>query len=113
MAQTRQVRGVATNIYTSNGRTQVFYHGTCVVEFDSMRITLRTGGWRSATTKTRMNQAANQFDLGYHVYQKDHDWYVSRENTVLEFNGDTLTMPRRHDELVQAVIDVRQGKVPS
>jgi hypothetical protein len=74
MSQTQVVRGVATRVDYKTGkdnlRTQVWYHSTCVVEFDKDVIKLCTGGWRTATTKTRMNQASNQFGLGYSVYQK-------------------------------------------
>lgn len=32
------------------------------------------------TTKLRMNQAANQFGLGFGVYQKNHAWFVVIKN---------------------------------
>ncbi len=65
-----------TTVSTSDGVTRVTYHTTNVVTFDTDKITLRTGGWPTKTTKLRMNQASEQFDLGYRVYQKDFDWYV-------------------------------------
>ena len=27
-----------------------------------------------------MNQASNQFGLGFHVYQKSHEWFVRMED---------------------------------
>jgi len=83
MAQTMQVRGVATKIRTEGKTTHVRYHSTDVVSFDDETITLRSGGWQTNTTKTRMNQASNQFSLGFSVYQKDYEWFV-------DFNGETL-----------------------
>lgn len=76
MAQTSRVTGRATSIYSDADGTHVQYHNTRVVSFDAKRITLRTGGWRTMTTKTRMNQAASQFRLGFSVYQKAGEWYV-------------------------------------
>ncbi len=76
MSQTQRVRGRATTIFSDEDGTHVIYHQTAVVSFNAKRITLRTGGWRTVTTKTRMNQAANQFRLGFSVYQKDREWYV-------------------------------------
>jgi len=67
---------VATTIQTKNGITEIVYHQTPVVKFDAKSITLNTGGYRTATTKRRMNQAAKMFDLGYSVVQKDFVWYV-------------------------------------
>jgi hypothetical protein len=57
--------------------TRVIYHQTCVVQVtpDGM-ITLDSGGWRTATTKTRMNQAASQMRLGFNVQQKAGEWFV-------------------------------------
>lgn len=76
MSQTRKVSGVKTSVRVVNGETAVRYHSTDVVSFDCKKITLRSGGYRTLTTKLRMNQASNQFDLGYSVYQKDGGWYV-------------------------------------
>jgi len=82
----------ATKVYTVDGITKVRYHNTDVVEFGNERITLRTDGWHTYTTKTRMNQASNQFGLGFYVWQKNFKWFVDfqgetspfEENMVLE-----------------------------
>lgn len=62
MTQQNKVGTHATSVYTGLGITNIQYHGTKVVRFDAETITLDSGGWRTATTKTRMNQAARQFD---------------------------------------------------
>lgn len=77
MTQTRRVTGVATSIREEGGKTIVRYHSTDVVAFDSQEIVLNSGGRRAATTKLRMNQASHQFGLGFHVYQEDHEWFVT------------------------------------
>lgn len=77
MAQTRRVTGVATSIRTEGGYTHVRYHDTDVVSFNAEKIILRSGGWRTATTKTRINQAGNQFGLNIQVSQRDHEWFVA------------------------------------
>ena len=66
-----------TTIYSSGGYTHVRYRNTCVVSFSPEYIILRTGGWYTATTKNRMNQAAEQFGLSYHVSQTDHTWHIA------------------------------------
>lgn len=76
MAQTSKVRGVSTRVYDQGGYTVVQYHATPVVKFNDREIILNSGGWHTSTTKARMNQAANQFLLGYQVFQKDYDWFV-------------------------------------
>jgi exopolysaccharide biosynthesis protein len=94
MGQNRIVRGRATAVKTGPGDLlEVIYHNTTVVTRKNGVVTLRTGGWRSATTLQRMRQAANQFSLGYLVYQKDFNWYVNYKGATLAFNGDEITLP--------------------
>lgn len=77
MSRTHTVGKVATSIARRDGVLQITYHGTDVVSaYPDGRIILDTGGWRTTTTKARMNQAASQFDLGFMVYQRNYRWYV-------------------------------------
>jgi len=78
-----------TSIITENGMTKVIYHNTPVVSFNDKEIILNSGGWLTNTTKTRMNQAANQYNLGYNVYQEKKVWYVS----LKDVNGNYYSLP--------------------
>lgn len=97
MAQTRIVRGVKTSIRREGYDTIVNYRGTDVVRFSDTKvdITLKTGGWKSATTKLRMNQASNQFNLGYYVFQKKGEWYVNLAGNNFPFVQDTFHIYRQ------------------
>lgn len=90
MTQLQQVGTVATSIFTEDGYTRVIYHNTTVVRFNNTLIELNSGGWQTATTKTRMNQASNQFDLGYQVYQKDFTWFVDFKGKAHTFSDGIL-----------------------
>lgn len=70
----------------------VIYHGKHVACFNQHDICLRTHGYSTMTTKTRMNQTANQFRLGYSVYQRARRWYIRWQNRELEFpsNGSII-----------------------
>ena len=64
-----------------DGELRVAYHNTDVVVVHANgNITLDTGGWRTLTTKTRMNQASNQFGLGFQVHQAKGQWFVRMGN---------------------------------
>ena len=76
MAQTARIGKTATKIYRDGDVTRVQYHNTDAVKFDQERIELFTNGWNTKTTKLRMNQASQQLNLGYYVYQKDGEWHV-------------------------------------
>ena len=92
MGQQHTIGRTATTVKTKDGLTRIQYHSTVVVEFDQEQIRLDSGGWQTATTKSRMNQASNQFDLGYRVFQKDFEWrvYVSQHDITLPFYDGML-----------------------
>lgn len=78
-----------TKVIKMNGKTIVQYHATNVVTmYDNGAIFLNTGGWLTRTTKTRMNQASNQFGLGYVVKQNGGKWYAEHNGKKLQFAGD-------------------------
>jgi len=95
--QTRRVQGTATSVSESPDVIRVTYHDTVVVEITHNRIVLNTGGWKTVTTKRRMNQASQQYGLGYHVYQSSHRWYVYWKVTdkTYEFKNDELVLIRK------------------
>ncbi len=102
MSQMSTLGRVATTVRTNeHGETVVTYHSTPVVTFDQETITLDTGGWYSQTTKTRMNQASNQFALGYWVFQKNFHWFVQYYGRTIPFEGRTLTLRRRPEVQVR------------
>ena len=76
MTQQQRVGTHKTNIVQHEGMTSIVYHSTAVVQFNSDKIILNSGGWDTRTTKTRMNQASNQYGLGFEVYQVNYSWYV-------------------------------------
>lgn len=74
------------------GRTQVIFHQTPVVTFNADRIQLNTGGWWTSSTKSRMNQASQEFGLGFRVFQKQGNWFADFEGAVLPFDSDRLEL---------------------
>ncbi len=100
MAQMSRVSGVATAISTdADGVMRVSYHSTPVVTvYPNGRIDLDSGGWFTVTTKTRMNQASNQFGLGFKVFQKDFRWFVDVDGHTIDwqeaavYGGERLTI---------------------
>lgn len=85
MGQQHTVSRNNTKVWTDEGTTFVMLHSTVVVKFNPEAIILNSGGWRTVTTKSRMNQASNQYDLGYYVHQKNHEWFVDFEDKTVPF----------------------------
>ena len=96
MSRQDQVGSHKTSIFTDeSGYTNVLYHSTQVVRFNDNEIILNTGGFESNTTKLRMNQASNQFRLGFMVYQKDYKWYIDYAGETYEFDTDKRMLLNR------------------
>lgn len=108
MASLQQIGKTATTVRVIGDWLYVTYHGTDVVRanLDTREVKLRTGGYRTLTTKTRMNQAANQFDLGFSVQQVAGDWYITIKDTgqTIPFDKDEIafkTSRAGYKELLQ------------
>jgi hypothetical protein len=76
------------------GYVSVVYQNTEVVHVTPNTITLDSGGWFTSTTKTRMNQASNEYGLGYYVFQKDYKWYVVYKKKTMPFKRNKITFRR-------------------
>lgn len=91
MAQTHTFKGTARAQLTVNGARHYVYHRTAVVIVNSDRtIRLDSGGWRTVTTRAAMNQASNQDELGFRVFQRDHEWFVTWQGRELPFADQML-----------------------
>ena len=69
----------ATTITTApDGTVSVRYHRTDVFSMSpDGTITLRSGGWRTVTTRRRINQAFKFFGVPTVVYQHRFNWYLA------------------------------------
>ena len=68
-----------TTLETKDGWTRMVYHRTCVAEYNPFLrvVRLNSGGWRTVTTKHRINQFFRTFDIPYSLYQSKGDWFIS------------------------------------
>ena len=80
----------ATTVSFGGNYTVVTYQSTQIVRFNSEEVLLNSGGFLSSTTKRKMNQASNQFHLGYQVYQEDFTWYVVFKGETKLFNDGMI-----------------------
>jgi len=62
-----------------------------VINHDHHTVHLHTGGWKSVTTKDRMNKFSP-----FNVYQRNHKWFVITKHGDIPFTEDSikLTDPR-------------------
>jgi len=77
----------ATTVRTEEGVIFVRYHLTDIVRIEVDRITLDTRGYFTSTTKRRMNQVAETYELGYTVYQRKGKWLVDHKGKTFQFGS--------------------------
>ena len=59
--------------------TSVFLHDNLIAEVTDTDMTIYDGGWKSNTTKSRLNALCTEFcHGGERVFQKDFQWYVRK-----------------------------------
>lgn len=92
MAKQDKIGSHKTTISVVRTMTVVTYHNTDVIQWGNKTIMLNSGGWRTATTKLRMNQASRQYGLGIHVFQSKGKWYVNHNDSgiTLDFVDDMV-----------------------
>lgn len=79
-----------------NGNIIVTYYKTQIVKVFSKSIELDNGGYITHTTKKKMNQVSEQLDLGFKVFQRGLEWFVSLPNSdkSIPFQNGKVTFNR-------------------
>ena len=85
---------------TNGAVVEKFYDGT-------VSVALNTGGFDTATTKRRMNETSEQFDLGFKVFAKDENWFVRiRDGELMPFvDGMVAFNQRQSKKMRQSIVD--------
>ena len=79
--------------YSDYGKEEarVYLHGNHIATYDlnSKELKVSNAGWRTVTTKSRLNAIINGLLDGTKngVYQKDHCWYVTDHGRDYDFDS--------------------------
>ena len=84
-----------TEVVFIRGNAFVYLHGnhiaTVTRTYAGDSVQLFDGGWRSNTTKSRLNALCNEFAYGCGVFQKNFEWFLSSHTGTTDFdNGVTV-----------------------
>ena len=71
--------GSNTTVITEDNISTVMLHGNHIATYyhDTKELALFDGGWQSNTTKSRLNALCTEFAMGFGVFQKNWNWFVS------------------------------------
>lgn len=68
-----------TEVITNDTVSNVYLHGNLIATVTETDMTIFDGGWKSVTTKSRLNALCVEFCItGEGVFQKDFLWYVRK-----------------------------------
>jgi hypothetical protein len=84
--------GHNTLLSKRDGEYFVVFHGTEIVTITNKNIRLNSGGFRTATTKDRINTI---LPAGYHLTTKDGIWYLSVPQVGKVHFKDLMTIDRK------------------
>lgn len=80
-----------TEVINVDGVSEVYLHGNLIAKVDETTIVLYDGGYRSNTTKSRLNAILNRFGHNFDgVFQKKFEWFFhdsARSVDVPFFSG--------------------------
>jgi hypothetical protein len=81
-----------TAVVEADGLSVVLLHGNKIAEVGDTFITIFDGGWRTNTTKSRLNAIFNGCGLPSDgVFQKGGKWFVKSHGSTIPFS-DGLTL---------------------
>lgn len=83
-----------TTTFNENSTT-IKLHQTNIVTFNDDQIILDNGDHKSKTTKIRMNQASERYDLGFRVFQTGKRWFVNFNGKDHAWEGLTIKLDRK------------------
>ena len=67
-----------TAVIMDGGDSKVYLHGNHIATVNYKGVTIFDGGWRSNTTKSRLNAIIDEFTnpIACNVFQSNYQWYI-------------------------------------
>jgi hypothetical protein len=78
-----------TEVVSCTNVADVYLHGNLIARIGETWIELFDGGWRTATTKSRLNAILKEHGNGDCVFQKKGEWFV----TFSDYRNNSVTVP--------------------
>jgi len=76
-----------TEVINIKGTAFVYLHGNHIATVDGNSLQIFDGGWRSNTTKSRLNALCDEFAYGCGVFQKNFEWFISTACGTVDFDS--------------------------
>lgn len=75
-----------TEVISYTNHSDVYLFGNLIARIGETWIELFDGGWRTATTKSRLNAILWEHGLpGESIFQKNYQWFVNHNGYIIPF----------------------------
>ena len=79
-----------TSVTTHGSVTEVRLHGNKIAEVTDQWVRITDAGWRTATTKSRLNAILGCLFDGVTVFQESFEWFVSEQGVATPMGSEFL-----------------------
>lgn len=79
-----------TEVNNVDGVSYVYLHGNLIAKVGDTWLELFDGGYRSKTTKSRLNAILQAHGNGERIFQKDWSWYITLDGKTVAFKTGIL-----------------------
>jgi hypothetical protein len=76
-----------TEVINIEGVSFVYLYSNLIAMVGDTWLELFDGGWKTNTTKARLNSILQEHGTGERVYQKNYEWFVSTKDGEVPFNN--------------------------
>ena len=86
-------------IFYKDGTEAIRFHSTDVLSAKGGVVTLNSGGWKTTTTKDRINGFLRHFDVPLYIQQRNHQWFIGEGVFYdgMQFRNDEQISPIMKD----------------
>lgn len=91
--------GANTIVLNEDGTIKVKLYDTNILQFDELTVRLNSDGFKTKTTKDRINKASELYHLGLKVFQKSNEWLIDYQGDIIPFS-DGITLDRLSHSII-------------
>ena len=71
--------------YSGNDVSDVYLHGNLIARIHPFSIELFSCGYKTKTTKARLNAILKEHGNGDYVFQKNYEWFINTNGQIIPF----------------------------
>jgi hypothetical protein len=93
-----------TQVVTIADVSWVYLHRNLIAEINKDYLTVFDAGWRTLTTKSRLNSILRAFTNDFGISQHDWEWYLTGPDGAIVWEGEhTLDIGAGHEFIWKTV----------